>query len=104
MLVSERGQVRRIARHTGASLQPGMVLHDVRDGGAPAAACWSGGGDELFIVTVPGQAIRFAERLVPVRGCLGIRVEPGDRVVGVAAGAPERAAYFWWRRRQGHHS
>ena len=86
VLVSERGQVRRIARqYLGSSLQPGTVLHDVREGGVPAAACWSGGGDDLFIVTRAGQGIRFAERLVPVRGCLGMRVEPGDRVVGVAA-------------------
>jgi DNA gyrase subunit A len=86
VLVTERGQVRRIARqYLGASLQPGAMLFDPREGGAPAAACWSSGGDELFIVTHNGQAIRFAERLVPVRGCLGMRVEPGDRVVAVAA-------------------
>lgn len=86
ILVTERGQVRRIARqYVGAALQPGTVLSDLRDGGAPAAACWSNGNDELFIVTRSGQAIRFGERLVPVRGCLGLRVEPGDRVAGVAA-------------------
>ncbi len=47
--------------------------------------CWSSGNDDLFIVTRTGQAIRFAERLVPVRGCLGLRVDPGDRVTGVSA-------------------
>ena len=86
VLVTERGQVRRIARqYLGTSLQPGAMLLDPREGGAPAAVCWSAGSDELFIVTRNGQAIRFAERLVPVRGCLGMRVEPGDRVVSVAA-------------------
>ena len=69
------------------------MLYDVKEGGAPAAACWSNGNDELFIVTGQAQAIRFAERLVPVRGCLGLRVDPGDRVVGVAA-VPATGAVF----------
>ncbi len=94
VLVTERGHVRRIARqYLGAGLQPGTVLSDSREGGAPAAACWSSGNDELFIITRSGQAIRFAERLVPVRGCLGLRVDPGDRVVGVAA-APAEGGVF----------
>lgn len=95
VLVTERGQVRRIARqYLGASLQAGAVLLDPREGGAPAAACWSSGADELFIVTRNGQAIRFAERLVPVRGCLGMRVEPGDRVVTVVATPAERGVFL----------
>jgi DNA gyrase subunit A len=86
LVVSQRGQVRRIAKqYLGSGLQSGTSLYDIREGGAPAAACWSKGSDELFLVTRQGQAIRFAERLVPVRGCLGMRVDPGDAVVGVAA-------------------
>lgn len=95
VLVSQRGQVRRIGKqYLGASLQPGTVLYDVREGGPPAAACWSGGNDELFIVTRQAQAIRFAERLVPVRGCLGLRVDPGDQVVGVAAAATDGGVFL----------
>ena len=95
VLVTERGQVRRIARqYLGTSLQPGAMLLDPREGGAPAAVCWSGGGDELFIVTRSGQAIRFAERLVPVRGCLGMRVEPGDRIMSVAATTPTSGVFL----------
>lgn len=86
LLVTERGQVRRIARqYVGPNLQPGTVLCDPREGGAPAAACWSNGAGEVFIVTSSGLAIRFSERQVPVRGCLGLRVNPDDRVVAVAA-------------------
>ncbi len=93
-LVTERGQVRRIgSQYVGRSLQPGVVLHDPKDGGAPAAACWSSGADEFLIVTRLGRAIRFNERLAPVRGCLGMRVEPNDRVVGVAA-APADGGVF----------
>jgi DNA gyrase subunit A len=94
VLVGARGQVRRIARqYLGPNLQPGSVLYDVNEAGAPAASCWSSGADELFVVTRTGQAIRFAERLVPVRGCLGLRVDPGDEVVAVAA-APADGGVF----------
>lgn len=93
-LVSERGQVRRIgSQYLGRNLQPGTIVHDPKDGGAPAAACWSSGADDLLIATRLGRAIRFSERQVPVRGCLGMRVEPDDRVVGVAA-APASGAVF----------
>ncbi len=86
VLVSERGQVRRIASHYfGAALQAGTVLYNVAEGGPPAAACWSSGEQDLFLITRGGQAIRFAEKQVPVRGCLGMRVDPSDRIVGAAA-------------------
>ncbi len=86
IMVSERGQVRRIgSQYLGKSLQPGTMLYNTAEGGAPTAVCWTGGNSELFIATRQGRAIRFAERQVPVRGCLGLRVDPGDHVVGVAA-------------------
>lgn len=85
-LVSQRGQLRRVAeRYFGPNLQSGTVLYDVSAGGAPAAACWTTGEDDLFIATRSGRAIRFAERLAPIRGCLGMRVDPRDAVVGIAA-------------------
>jgi len=84
-LATVRGQVRRLRYHYfGAALKPGTILYDLREGGAPAAACWTPGDGELFIATRKGNAIRFAETQVPVRGCAGIRVDPDDAVVGVA--------------------
>ena len=78
--------MRRIANHYfGDNLQPGTVLYNVSEGGAPSAACWSTGDQELFLITRAGQAIRFAEKQVPVRGCLGMRVDPSDQIVGAAA-------------------
>lgn len=94
VLVSVRGQVRRIAyQYLGKSLQPGTMIYNISEGGAPAAACWTTGNDELFVATRQGKAIRFTERQVPVRGCLGLRVDPGDAVVGVA-GAGEDGGVF----------
>jgi len=86
LLVTARGQVRRIgSQMVGKNLQAGTVLYNIAEGGAPAAVCWSSGNDDLLIATRQGQAIRFSERLVPVRGCLGLRVDPEDAVVGIAA-------------------
>ncbi len=86
VVVSERGQVRRYSAHLfGATMRPGVVVHDINYGGPPAAACWTAGDADLFIATRAGNAIRFAERQTPVRGCLGIRLERDDVVVAVTA-------------------
>lgn len=95
IMVSERGQVRRIgSQYLGKSLQPGTMLYNTAEGGVPKAICWSNGNSELFIATRQGRAIRFAERQVPVRGCLGLRVDPGDYVVGVAATTEEGGVFL----------
>jgi DNA gyrase subunit A len=95
VLVTRRGQVRRMRYHYfGSSLLPGTLLHDIKEGGAPAATCWTSGENELFIVTRKGDAIRFAERQIPVRGCLGIRVDPDDAVVGVATVQPTGGVFL----------
>ncbi len=95
VLVTQRGQVRRLRYHyLGDNLLPGTLLYDIREGGAPAATCWSPGDQELFIATRQGLGIRFAERQVPVRGILGIRVDPGDGVAGVAAIGPEGGVFL----------
>ena len=94
-LVTCRGQVRRIGnQYLGKNLQSGTVLYNVAEGGPPAAACWTTGNEELFIITKSGLGIRFSERLVPVRGCLGIRVDPNDEVVGVAATGVEGGVFI----------
>lgn len=85
-MVTRRGQVRRWRYNVfGRALQPGTILYEIRDGGAPAATCWSAADADLFIVTAKGLAIRFAETQVAVRGSLGIRIDPGDEVVGVTS-------------------
>ena len=85
-MVTRRGQVRRWRYNVfGRALQPGTILYEIRDGGAPAAACWSAADADLFIVTARGLAIRFAETQVAVRGSLGIRIDPGDEVIGVTS-------------------
>lgn len=94
ILVTDRGQLRRYAgHHFKQNLQSGMEIFSVRDVGVPVGGCWTSGNMELFIATRLGRAIRFAEKLVPVRGCLGMRVEMGDEIVAIAA-APEEGGVF----------
>jgi DNA gyrase subunit A len=85
-LASQRGWVRRIrSNYLGKSLIPGTTFHNVKEGGYLAAACWSSGEGDLFMATRLGKGIRFAERQVPARGCLGMRVDVEDAVVAVTA-------------------
>jgi DNA gyrase subunit A len=94
-VVTRRGQVRRWRYNVfGRSLQPGSILYDIREGGVPAAYCWSAANADLFIVTAKGLGIRFAETQVAVRGSLGIRIDPDDAVVGVASVRPEDGVFL----------
>jgi DNA gyrase subunit A len=86
-LVSERGWTRRIrAAYLGEKMLPGTSFHDVKEGGALAAASWTSGSEDLFIVTREGSAIRFDENQASARGVRGLRLgSETDRVMGIAA-------------------
>jgi DNA gyrase subunit A len=89
-LLTARGHIRRFRYHFfGQNLRPGTLLYDLKELGVPAAACWSSGEGELFIATRQGRGIRFAERLVPHRGCLGIRLGADDVAVAITPTSEE---------------
>jgi len=84
ILLSQRGWVRRVrASYLGRSLIQGTSFHDIKEGGPLVAVCWSGGGDDLFLASREGKAIRFMETQVPTRGVLGIRLDVTDAAVAV---------------------
>ncbi|MCA9963743.1 MAG: hypothetical protein KC423_05860 [Anaerolineales bacterium] len=94
-MVSQRGWVRSVrASYLGKGLIQGMTFHDVKEGGYLTAVCWTPGEGDLFIVTRSGLGIRFAERHVSQRGCLGIRVAQGDEVVGITAVTEESGVFL----------
>jgi DNA gyrase subunit A len=94
-LVTERGQVRRLRyNYIGDNLRSGTLLFEPKELGAPAAACWTTGDADLFIATRQGKAIRFVEQRVPFSGCLGIRLDPGDTVVGVTPVQEESSVFL----------
>jgi DNA gyrase subunit A len=85
-ILSQRGHVHWMAGHLlGEKLLPGTILYDIKKLGPPVSACWTPGDGDLFIATRGGQAIRFSARQVPMRGCLGIRLERDDTAVAIAA-------------------
>lgn len=89
VLVSEKGYARALPAHVvGMGMTPGVSLYRYAEFGPVAAACWSGGKGDLLLATRNGLGIRFAERALAVPGGLGIRLENGDKAVGVAAVQP----------------
>jgi len=93
-VLSDRGWVRKFSRTQLPHLKAGSLV-EVRTGHKPVAACWSSGGDELFIVSRTGQAIRFSERQVPISGgCLGIRLGPQDECLAIAAVQEESGVFL----------
>lgn len=102
VLLSKRGWVRRVqAVYLGKNLIPGTTFHDLKEGGPLIAACWSAGAGDLFLASREGKGIRFMERQVPVRGCLGIRLDPTDEAVAVAAVGPEDGVFLLGEDGQG---
>lgn len=95
VIASQRGWVRSVrASYLGKGLIQGMTFHDVKEGGYITAVCWTPGDGDLLMVTRAGLGIRFAERHVSQRGCLGIRVAQGDEVVGVTAVTEESGVFL----------
>jgi len=93
-LLSDRGWVRKLSRTQLSHLKVGSLV-EVRVGHKPIAACWGNGGDDLFIVTRAGQAIRFGERQVPIAGgCLGIRLGQNDECLAVTTVQEESGVFL----------
>ncbi len=102
VLLSKRGWVRRVqGAYLGKNLIPGTTFHDLKEGGPLVAACWSAGSGDLFLASREGKAIRFMERQVPARGCLGIRLDPTDEAVAVTAVGPEDGVFLLGEDGQG---
>ncbi len=94
-LGSQRGWVRRIrSNYLSKSLIPGMSFHDVKEGGYLTCACWTVGNADLLMATRQGQGIRFMETQVPGRGCLGMRVDVTDELVGITAVRSDSTVLF----------
>lgn len=95
-LLSAQGFVRVLPAHVlGPAMAPGAALYRAADYGTLAAACWTTGAGDLFVATQRGLAIRFPERSLPLAGGIAIRLEPGDRAVGVeGVDPPEGQAIF----------
>jgi DNA gyrase subunit A len=94
-MLGEKGAVRILRHHVfGEYMKPGTVMFDVRHFGPLVAACRTAGDAELFIATRQGRAIRFAEKIVPPQGGLGVRLEGDDQAVAVAGVYPDSRVFM----------
>ncbi len=94
-LVSQRGMVRYLRFHVfGEHMKAGASMFNLAQFGPLAAACLTGGDDDLFIATRNGRAIRFSEKLIPPQGGQGIRLENEDEVVAITAVQPESEVFL----------
>ncbi len=85
-LVSQNGMVRCLRHHLfGEYLKPGTAVLNIKETGLLAAACWTPGDADLFIATRNGIAIRFAEKLIPPKGAIGIRLAEGDTIAAITS-------------------
>lgn len=83
-MVSAQGRVRCLRHHLfGEHMRPGSVFFTVKEMGPLAAACWTSGDSDLFVLTEKGMAIRFNEKLLNPQGDWSIKLAAGDRAVAI---------------------
>lgn len=94
-LASQGGRVRSLRHHLfGEHMRPGTALYNYNDFGPLAAACWTPGDTELFMVTQQGIGIRFAEKSIAPQGDQGIKLSGDDRVVGITPVYPDSGVFI----------
>ncbi|MCS7283169.1 MAG: DNA gyrase subunit A, partial [Anaerolineae bacterium] len=91
-IATRRGQVKRMAREDLPPIGTGMVMA-LDEGDELVGAVWTGGEDEVLLVTRAGQSIRFREDEVrpmglAAGGVAGIRLTEGDAVVALVVIRP----------------
>jgi DNA gyrase subunit A len=95
VMLSERGMVRLLRHHVfGEYMKPGTQVMDPRSFGPLVSVCRTPGDAELFIATRQGKAIRFSEKLVPVQGGAGIRLDSGDQGAAVTGVYPDSLVFL----------
>lgn len=83
-LASERGGIRVLRHHLfGEHLRQGTAMYNFNEFGPLAAACWTPGDADILMVSRNGMAIRFAEKVVPPQGGMGMRLLNGDEIAAV---------------------
>lgn len=91
IVVGKTGNVRRVSRHY---LRDGAPLYDLTEFGVPVAACWAPREGDILIAAKSGRAIRFDLQKIRANGSLGIQLEKGDAIIGVAAVQPDGGVFL----------
>ena len=84
--LSQSGKVRCLRHHLfGEHLRPGTPVYNYGEFGPLAAACWTSGDSDLFVISRTGMGIRFSEKAISPQGELGMRLSADDSAVGIAS-------------------
>jgi DNA gyrase subunit A len=88
--LSKSGRVRCLRHHLfGEHMRPGTSVYNLSEFGTLAAACWTPGDADLFLISRMGMGIRFNEKAISPQGDLGIRLSAGDAAVGITSANDE---------------
>lgn len=86
VFVSVNGYIRVLRHHLfGDHMKQGTLAYNEKEFGPLAAACWTTGDADLFILSRGGIAIRFNGKTIPPQGTVGLRLSENDQVVSVAS-------------------
>ncbi|NPA30927.1 MAG: DNA gyrase subunit A [Chloroflexi bacterium] len=93
-MATRQGKVKRLPLEELASVRAsGLIVIRLAEGDALGWARVTHGDDEVLLVTAHGQALRFREAEVrpmgrTAQGVTGIRLKPGDEVIGMEVVEP----------------
>lgn len=94
-LVSENGRLRCLRHHLfGEHMRPGTSLLNPVESGFLAAACWTPGDADLFLVTRQGIGIRFSEKAISPQGEQAIRLSGEDKVAAITSIFPDSNVFM----------
>jgi DNA gyrase subunit A len=93
-MATRNGRIKRVVLAEFSSVRPsGLIAMGLAEGDALGWVRLTQGDDEILIVTINGQSLRFSEKTIrpmgrPASGVMGIRLKPGDQVVGMEVVEP----------------
>jgi len=84
--LSQSGKVRCLRHHLfGEHMRPGTPIYNFGEFGPLAAASWTSGDSDLFVISRAGMGIRFNEKAIAPQGELGMRLSAEDSAVGITS-------------------
>ncbi|MEA2007936.1 MAG: DNA gyrase subunit A [Chloroflexota bacterium] len=95
VMATHQGLVKRISLSKFAGVRPsGLIAITLKDDDSLGWVRLSSGEDDVYYITKNGYVLRFAENETrpmkrPAIGVIGIRLRPGDEVIGMEISEPE---------------
>lgn len=94
VMFTHQGMIKRISLSKFADVRPsGLIAITLKDDDKLGWVRFSSGEDDIYCITKKGYVLRFAEKEIrpmkrPAIGVIGIRLRPGDEVIGMEVSEP----------------